>query len=99
MSEKKKFCEVSEQWRSIPEVAVLADGHHFRQFRQLEHFGKGFHLEFFLKGIGVTQVTLRVFFLIFYENFKIIYTKFPKKDDFDGKWCSAGIVKFKYLRQ
>ena len=40
VSEKRKFPEVSEQWRGVPEEAVLADGHQSWQFRPLEHFGK-----------------------------------------------------------
>jgi hypothetical protein len=47
MSDKRKIPEVSEQWRGIPEVAVLADGQQSLQFRPLEHFGN----RFFLNGI------------------------------------------------
>jgi tRNA(His) 5'-end guanylyltransferase len=49
MSENNIFREVSEQRRCNPEVAVLADGHHFRQFRQLKHFGKGFNQKIYPK--------------------------------------------------
>jgi hypothetical protein len=56
---------VSEQWRGIPEVAVLTDGHQSRQFRQLEHFGNSFHPEISLKGI--TRSVL--FFLKKYLSF------------------------------
>jgi hypothetical protein len=44
MSEKKDFAEVSEQWRGIPEVAVLADSYQSPQSRQLEHCGNRFFI-------------------------------------------------------